>query len=51
MVKTLCKWKKKDIEKHVNELLKVIDKPKYYCKDCARAANNKSMLCKPVTLK
>lgn len=51
MAKTLCKWKKKDIEKNPNELFKLIERPKYYCKECARSANNKNVLCKPTTLK
>lgn len=51
MAKTLCKWKKKEIEKHVNELIHIVEKPKYFCKECARAANNKNFLCKPITMK
>lgn len=51
MAKSLCKWKKKEIEKHVHELIHIVEKPRYFCKECARAAHNKGFLCKPITLK
>ncbi|WP_448247902.1 hypothetical protein [Thalassotalea agariperforans] len=50
MAKSLCKWKKKDIEKHVHELMQIVEKPRYFCKECARAAHNKGFLCKPTNL-
>ena len=50
MSKSLCKWKKKDIEKYLNELAHIVDKPFYVCKDCARASHNKAFLCKPIKL-
>ena len=42
--------KKKDIEKGVNELAHIVGKPRFICKDCARAAHAKSFLCKAVKL-
>ncbi len=44
--KTLCEWEKKEIEKKSTELEKLIANAKYYCKKCARSANNKNVLCK-----
>lgn len=50
MAKTLCKWKKKDIDKNLHELAHIVDKPRFACKDCARCAHNKTFLCKPTKL-
>ena len=50
MAKALCKWKKKDIEHNIHELIDIVSKPKFICKDCARAAGNKNYLCKPIKL-
>lgn len=50
MAKSLCKWKKKDIEKSVDQLAVMVNKPRFVCKDCARAANDKAHLCKAVKL-
>ena len=46
MAKSLCKWKKKDIEKDLHELAHIVDKPRFICKECARAAHAKGFLCK-----
>jgi len=51
MPKSLCKWKKKDIEKDIHELIHIVDKPRFICKDCARAAHDKGFLCKAIKLK
>ncbi|MFT7009491.1 MAG: hypothetical protein ACJAXJ_004040 [Colwellia sp.] len=51
MAKTLCKWKKKEIEQNIHELTKIVSKPRFICKDCVRAACDKSYLCKPLKLK
>ena len=45
--KTLCEWEKNEIEKKSAELIKLITDAKYYCKKCARSANDKEVLCKP----
>ncbi len=45
--KTLCEWEKNEIEKKSAELIKIITNGKYYCKKCARSANDKEVLCKP----
>jgi hypothetical protein len=50
MPKSLCKWKKKEIEKDLLLLKHIVDKPKYICKDCARSAHDKNFLCKAIKL-
>jgi len=50
MAKTLCKWKRKDIEPNIRELKHIINKPRFICKVCARAAHDKNYLCKPIKL-
>lgn len=49
--KTLCKWKKKDIEKHFEELVKLVCEPRYVCRKCGRAAHGEDCLCKPIRLR
>jgi hypothetical protein len=48
--KVLCNWDKKRIEKKLPRLVEMIDNPEFVCRDCARAANGKEYLCKPVRL-
>ena len=48
--KTLCGWKKKDIEKHFDELADLVRKPTHVCLRCGRAAADKKILCKPAKL-
>ncbi len=50
MAKSLCKLKKKDIEKKLHELADIVNNPRYICKDCARSANHKQFLCKAIKL-
>lgn len=50
MAKSLCKLKKKDIDKKLHDLAQIVDKPRYICRDCARAAHDKNYLCKPTKL-
>ena len=51
MPKAMCKWKKKDIEKDLKKLSALVDAPQFVCANCARVANDKKHLCKPVKLK
>jgi hypothetical protein len=41
---------KKDVEKRINDIMKMVNKPKYICKKCARTANEKEFICKPVEI-
>ena len=45
---TICSWKKKDYT--AENLLEVINKPKFYCQHCGRVANKKKYLCEPERL-
>ncbi len=47
MARTLCDWKKRDLEKHPERLLELVRDPRYYCRKCARVANRSKVLCKP----
>ncbi|MBK1832258.1 hypothetical protein JIN77_16085 [Verrucomicrobiaceae bacterium R5-34] len=49
-VKSLCKWKEKDIAKRIDLLTAITEEPKFACKKCARVANTKKALCKAVPL-
>jgi hypothetical protein len=46
-MKSLCDLGKKEIEKRLAEIMRLVDQPRYICSKCARAANDKAMLCKP----
>lgn len=45
--KTLCKWKKDRIDKELDALKEIVRAPKFVCKNCGRAADDKGWLCKP----
>ena len=45
--KTLCDLDKKEIEKKLNEILKIVMNPSFICRKCARVAQQKEYLCKP----
>ena len=49
--KTLCDLEKKDIDKKLGEITKIVMDPKYICRKCARASNKKEYLCKPQRIK
>jgi hypothetical protein len=49
--KTLCDLDRKDIEKSFKTIVKMVDSPKYLCIKCARAANKKEYICKPLEMK
>jgi hypothetical protein len=42
---------KKEIEKDIRQIMTVVNKPKYICVKCARASNEKRLVCKPVKIK
>lgn len=47
MPKTLCDWKKKDIEDKASLLRALVNSPTHFCRRCARVANTTKVLCKP----
>ncbi len=50
MGKSLCKWKKKDIQNNLDELADIVRQPRFVCKECARSAYKKGDLCKAIKL-
>lgn len=48
MSNTICNWKQEDLK--AKRLVKVINQPQYFCKECGRAANEKKYLCIPKKL-
>lgn len=46
MAKTLCDWSKKDLEKKQDTLQQLTRNACFYCRKCARVANNAKSLCK-----
>ena len=48
--KTLCEWEGR-IEDKLDKFRKIVEDPKYACCRCARVANKKKHLCKPISLK
>ena len=50
MSKTLCEWKRKEIEQKTEKLAQIICPSNYVCKKCARSASSKKYLCKPTNL-
>ncbi len=49
-MKPLCKWGKKKIQAHFDEVAEIISNPKFICKKCGRIAGNKKYLCKGTSL-
>jgi len=49
--RSLCKWKSDHIWEDFDQLRKIVRKPKYVCRKCARSASKKKWLCKPTALK
>ena len=48
MAKTLCDWSKKDIEGKQVKLQALTNDACFYCRKCARVANQSKSLCKAV---
>ena len=47
-MKKMCELKKEQIEANLNKILVRVKQPDHICKKCARSANTKEILCKPV---
>lgn len=45
---SLCDWSRSDILENLTELIDLVGRPNYVCRKCARVANEKVNLCKPI---
>ena len=45
--KPICKWDKEEIKDNLDELKRIVAKPKFICRKCGRAAKDDDYLCKP----
>jgi len=43
----LCDLDRKDIERLRRQIMRQVDRPRYLCLKCARAANELERVCKP----
>ena len=50
-IKKLCGLKKDDMGKYSKKIIKIVSKPKFICKKCARVAKDEKYLCNPTPLK
>ena len=50
-LKSICKYKKGDVEKNMDLIISLVESPKYICKKCARVSNNKKYLCHSLNMK
>jgi len=46
----ICKWKRDEYGKRLDELRTIVSEPTFYCVKCGRVANKKKWLCKPAKL-
>jgi hypothetical protein len=49
--KTLCAWKREEIQESLEELRKIVCDPRFVCKRCGRAVSKRKWVCKPESLK
>jgi len=42
----MCDLRRKDVEEHIDQLIKEVQSAKFICKKCARTASKKEYLCK-----
>ncbi|OLQ95734.1 hypothetical protein BIY21_05630 [Vibrio ponticus] len=50
MSKRLCKLNRHDIAQQLSDIQRIVAAPKYLCRSCARASQDKNLLCKPMAL-
>ncbi len=44
-IKSLCKLNKKEVEANLNEIILLVNLPKFICSKCTRVANEEWLLC------
>ncbi len=47
---SLCDVSKSTLRDHLDEIARLVDRPRFICRKCARVANQKRYLCKPTRL-
>lgn len=50
MAKSLCKWRRGEVEANLSALASITTPPRAACSKCARVASEKGYLCRPVPL-
>ncbi|MEM6329619.1 MAG: hypothetical protein AAF790_05155 [Planctomycetota bacterium] len=45
--KKICDWSKRDLRESFDQLRIIVERPKFACIKCGRAASAKKWLCKP----
>ncbi|OOE88836.1 hypothetical protein [Salinivibrio sharmensis] len=50
MAKSLCKWRRGEVEANLSTLAAITMPPRAACSKCARVASDKGYLCRPVSL-
>ncbi|WBA08699.1 hypothetical protein [Salinivibrio kushneri] len=50
MAKSLCKWRRGEVEANLSALASITTPPRAACSKCARVASDKTYLCRPVSL-
>jgi len=48
--KMLCRLSRDEIEDRLDDLAEIVSPARHICQKCARVANKKKVLCKPVKL-
>ncbi|MPS33592.1 MULTISPECIES: hypothetical protein [unclassified Salinivibrio] len=50
MAKSLCKWRRGEVEANLSALASITTPPRAACSKCARVASEKGYLCRPMPL-
>jgi hypothetical protein len=48
--KTLCAWKREEMEENLEELKRIVGDPRFICRRCGRAVSKKKWVCRPESL-
>ncbi|MBN2637500.1 MAG: hypothetical protein JXR65_00260 [Bacteroidales bacterium] len=48
--KTFCDFSKDEIRENLEEIILLVNEPRYICRKCARVSNTGDHLCKPVKM-
>ncbi|MBN2614575.1 MAG: hypothetical protein JXR71_02680 [Bacteroidales bacterium] len=48
--KTFCGFSKDEIKENLEDIILLVNEPRYICRKCARVSNTGDRLCKPVAM-